>query len=220
MKPDSRLEPAPERTAFDYSLAIAKAGALVFSFLGPGVTLFDLVTAPLRGKRLGNWCEDLRLALNELSQKVDGLTPEALATNDAFVSAFAHATQAALRSHQTEELAALRNALLNVAIGSAPSEDLQIIFLNLVDSFTPTHLQTLAFFQQRDAAVMKGLRSQRDLSDQAVRDLRDRGLINDTRPFIGRNRKTSDSLVELRWEISNLGKQFLAFIKSPGAEKA
>lgn len=146
LKPDPRLEPAPERTAFDYGLAIAKAGTLAFPFFGAGVTLLDLVTAPLRGKRLNDWCEELRLRLNELSQKVDGLTPETLATNDAFVSAFAQATQAALKSHQIEKLEALRNAVLNVAAGSAPDEDLQSIFLNLIDSFTPLHLRLLTQF--------------------------------------------------------------------------
>jgi hypothetical protein len=63
-------------------------------------------------------------------------------------------------------------------------------------------------------------RSQRDLTAQAVRDLRDRGLINDTRPYVARNRDTSDSLVVLHWEASGLGKQFLAFIKLPETEKS
>jgi len=61
LESDSRLEPAPDRTAFDYGLAVAKVGALAFPFLGAGVTLFDLVTAPSRGKRLIDWCEELRL---------------------------------------------------------------------------------------------------------------------------------------------------------------
>jgi len=61
LKPDSQLEPAPGRTAFDYSLAVAKVGTLAFPFFGAGVTLFDLVTASLRGKRLSDWCEELRL---------------------------------------------------------------------------------------------------------------------------------------------------------------
>jgi hypothetical protein len=215
LEPDSRLEPAPDRTAFDYGLAVAKVGALAFPFLGAGVTLFDLVTAPSRGKRLNDWCEELRLRLNEVSRKVDTLTPESLATNDTFVSAFAQATQAAVRSHQTDKLEALRNAVINVAIGNAPPEDLQMIFLNLVDSFTPTHLHVLGFFEKRDVVVLERLRSQLDLADQAVRDLRDRGLINDPRPYVARNRETSDSLVVLQWDITRLGEEFLAFIKSP-----
>jgi len=137
INPDSCLEPAPERTAFDDAVDVAKAVTLAFPFFGAGVTLFDLLTAPLRGKRMQDWCEELRLSLNDLSQTVNGLTPERLAQDNAFVSAFAHASQAAMRNHQTEKLGALRNAVLNVAMGNAPAADVQQFFLALVDSFTP-----------------------------------------------------------------------------------
>src|ERR1035438_9693178 len=115
LNPDQSLEPAPGKTAVDYGLAIAKVASIAFPFFGAGVTLVDLVTAPLRGKRFSDWCEEIRLRLNDLSEKVDGMTPEALAKDDAFFSAFAQATQAALRTHQQEKLDALRNAVLNVA---------------------------------------------------------------------------------------------------------
>jgi hypothetical protein len=183
---DSRLAQVPEPSGFDYSLALAKIGALAFPFLGTGISLFDLVTAPLRNKRFTDWCEQLRLRLNQLSQKVDGLTPQSLATNDAFISAFAQATQAVIRTHQKEKLDALRNAVLNVAVSKAPSEDLQLMFLNLVDTFTPMHLEILASIQSRNRATITHLRDRRDEADQAVCDLRDRGLINDTRPYTAR----------------------------------
>jgi hypothetical protein len=215
LTPDTRLQPAPARSAFDYGLAIAQVGAIAFPFVGAGVKLFDLVTAPLRGKRMSDWCEELRLHLNELSQKVDRLTPETLAKNDAFVSAFAQATQAALKTHQAEKREALRNAVLNVAIGSAPSEDLQLIFLNLVDSFTPTHLGVLRDCQAKGHPNRGEFRKQRDLTDQVVCDLRDRGLVRDTRPLAARDRDSPEALVIYDWEITNLGRQFLEFIKVP-----
>lgn len=213
-EPEQHLEPAPGKTAFDYAVAIAKVGAIVFPFLGPGITLFDLVTAPARGKRLSDWCEQLRLHLNELSEKVDGLTPEALATNEAFISAFAQATTAAIKTHQQEKLAALRNAVLNVSVGRAPSEDLQSIFLNFIDSFAPIHLQVLAYrySKQRPAGPVGAP----EVSDQAVRDLRDRGLLRDTRSYAARDRDLPvGSLITEPWEATSLGEQFLAFIKAP-----
>jgi len=70
LTPSARVEPAPERTAFDDSVLIAKVMTLVFPFLGPGVSLLDIVTAPSRGKRFTDWCEGFRLHFNELSQKV------------------------------------------------------------------------------------------------------------------------------------------------------
>ena len=112
LNPSPDLEPAPGRTAFDWGLSTAKAGTLIFPFLGPGITLFDLLTGPKRGKRMSDWCEDLRQRLNDLSRKVNGLTFEKLADSDAFVSAFAQATTAALKTHQKEKLEALRNAVL------------------------------------------------------------------------------------------------------------
>jgi hypothetical protein len=63
LNPDPRLEFAPGKTAFDYSLAIAQVSAIAFPVLLPGIKPFDLVTAPLRGKRMGEWCEELRLRL-------------------------------------------------------------------------------------------------------------------------------------------------------------
>jgi len=215
LSPDPRLEPAPTRSGFDYGLAIAQVGALAFPFLGAGVKLFDVVTAPLRGKRMSDWCEELRLRLNELSQRVEGLTPEALAASDPFVSAFAEATQAALKTHQAEKLEALRNAVLNVAIGSAPSEDLQRMFLSLVDSFTPTHLAVLRDFATKGQPNRLQFRKQRDLTDQIVSDLRDRGLLRDTRPLAAREMDSPEALVMYEWEVTNFGRQFLEFIKSP-----
>ena len=106
-EPDSPLQPAPGKTAFDYALAIAKVGSLAFPFVGSGIAFFDLVTAPARGKRMSDWCEQLRLCLDDLSAKVEGLTPEALVDSEPFISAFAQATQAALKTHQTDNLEAL-----------------------------------------------------------------------------------------------------------------
>lgn len=147
LNPDPGLEPAPEPTAFDYGLAIAKVAGLAFPHLGLAVGFFDVVTAPARGRRMANWCEELRLLLNELSRKVNRLTPEALAKDEAFISAFAQATQAALRTHQQEKLTALRNAVVNVALGGEPDADRQQQFLALVDRFTTTHLVLLRFFK-------------------------------------------------------------------------
>jgi hypothetical protein len=125
--------------------------SVAFPFVGAGVTLIDLVTAPLRGKRLTDWCEGFRLRFNDLNQKVAGLTPESLAASDAFISAFAQATQAALKTHQQEKLTALRNAVVNVALGREPDIDRQQQFLALVDQFSATHLVLLHFF--KDPAV-------------------------------------------------------------------
>lgn len=139
----------PEATAFDYSVAAAKAISVLISFLipplGSAVSLFDAITAPIRGRRANEWCENLRLSLNALSATVAELTPEKLAASEEFTSAFAQAAQAAIRTHDQEKLEALRNAILNVALNQNPDTDKQAIFLSLIDSLTPVHLRMLKF---------------------------------------------------------------------------
>ena len=221
------MQPAPGRTAFDYGLAIAKASALAFPFVGTGVTLFDLVTAPLRGKRLSDWCEELRLRLNELSQKVDGLTPEALATSEPFISAFAQATQAALKTHDAEKLEALRNAVLNVALAKAPSEDKQLLFVNFVDRFGRLHLRLLAFSEDTEkhggkwvrqgpgtivvhhliSKALPDLASEFQLVNAVVTELGSLGLI-------GVSNAAGPIPTFSKW-ITNLGEEFLRFIREP-----
>jgi hypothetical protein len=79
---------------------------------------------------------------------VEGLTPEKLAVSEPFISAFAHATQVALRTQQQEKLEALRNAVLNVATRATEiDEDRQTAFLSLIDRFTPAHIRILEKFR-------------------------------------------------------------------------
>jgi hypothetical protein len=223
---DPRLEPAPGKTAFDYGVAIAQVGAIVFPALLPGVKFFDLLTAPLRGKRMSDWCEELRLSLNELSQKMAGLTPEALAASDPFISAFALATQAALRTHHAEKLEALRNAVLNVAAGTAPEDHYQTFFLNLVDSLTPTHILMLRQFKlQSSVRIIESpewLKS--NVASQIAKDLLDRGLIgtgpghhlvpNREQLIVGR-----DGVYTFHAMPTLLGSEFLSFITDPAEKK-
>lgn len=209
----------PQPTFEDVAHAGGKGLLSIIPFVGGvGSELVGLLSSPVAQRR-DAWLEDLERRLRELENGVEGFRFDNLGTNEQFVSAVLQATQSALRSHQAEKLDALRNAVLNVAIGTEPFEDLQLIFLNFVDTFTPTHLRVLRFFQDR-GGDLEALRRQRDVSDQAVRDLRDRGLVNDTRPYVARNRDTNDALVMEPWELSNFGRQFLAFITSPERKKA
>jgi hypothetical protein len=118
-------------------------------------------------------------------------------------------------THQAEKLEALRNAVLNIAASKRPAGDLQVIFLHLVDGFTPTHLQVLSHFAGKDRSWADRFRRERDLTDQVVCDLRDRGMLRDTRPYAARGRDDAEALVYYDWEVTNLGRQFLEFIQSP-----
>lgn len=206
-------DPLPEDPSLE---DVGHAAVQAMASLVPGLSnALALILVPPLTQRRDDWLKDLEFRLRELENQVRDFHFDDLHRNEQFVSATLQATQAALRTHQEEKLEALRNAVLNVAVSRGPSEDLQVIFLNLVDSFTPMHLKILRFFYQRDATVLEQMRGQRDLTDQVVHDLDDRGLIQDTRPYIARNRDSSEALVYHQWSVTNLGKQFLAFITSP-----
>jgi hypothetical protein len=70
--------------------------------------------------------------------------------------------------------------------------------------------------EQRAGPTLEKFRRDSDLSDQAIIDLLARGLIRDTRPYSARGRDEGEALIIHRWDISNLGKQFLQFISKVG----
>jgi hypothetical protein len=83
-----------------------------------------------------------------------GMTDEqldALLDDPEFVTVLLRAYQAAARTHEQTKIDALRNAVVNVATGRSPEDDLRLIFLGLVDEFTPAHLSVLAFCRDRHA---------------------------------------------------------------------
>jgi hypothetical protein len=128
--------------------------------------------------------------LTELEEK--GLSLENLQQNEQFISTVMQATQAALRTHVASKREALRNAVLNVAVGQAPDETVQHLLLDFVDSLTEMHFRILQVFH--DATPPPGmsigglanvlehhipsLRGRREIYDQLWKDLYLRGLVS------------------------------------------
>lgn len=114
---DSR-EPFPEPSMVDHADAVARTLlSLVPKVGGPAAKLLDLVIAPPLQRRRVNWFNHLADRLTRLDQAVEGFTVESLTNNEEFITAVSTASQIALRSHNQEKLAALRNAVVNVALG-------------------------------------------------------------------------------------------------------
>lgn len=136
----------PSKSAGDAARSIAKAGLSAIPVIGgPAVELFQNVVQPPLEKRRAIWMARVGEKLQELER--NGLDLESLQENEQFISAAMYASQLALRTHQEEKLTALRNAVTNIAIGQAPEEALQHLFLDFVDSLTEIHLRILKLFQ-------------------------------------------------------------------------
>lgn len=112
------------------------------SVSGPAVEMFNsVITAPIE-KRRHEWMEVVGEGLRWLEEKYEDLR-ERLPTNEAFLNTATLATQAAIRTSNEEKRAALRNAVLNAALPSAPDESKQAIFVSWVDTLTLWHLRLL-----------------------------------------------------------------------------
>jgi len=181
-------------------------------------------------RRLTMWLEDLGTALDNLIAKVEGLEASELPQNEAFVDSALRAARIAGSTANEEKLAALQAAVLNAALPSAPSEDLQQIFLTLVEDLTASHLRLLALLDDPPAYldslgipwpdVLMGGHSgtvervfpewDRSFYDTLARDLHNRGLL------ASGSLHTSVSGHGLRQsQTTALGKQFLSFLRSP-----
>ncbi len=141
-KPEDPHPPKPTRR--DAIIQGVKAG-----ISGPGGILSALLKTPLE-KRRDKWMAAVESALIEIENKVEGFSIDALSENELFVSSVLQATVAAQRTHQEEKLAALRNAVMNIALGKDLDETRTEILLNLIDSLSVWHIRILDLFANPD----------------------------------------------------------------------
>lgn len=215
----------PEQSEGDIAHALAKAGLSMIPVAGgPAVELLQLLVQPPLEKRRAEWMQVIGEKLQRLEEQ--GLDLEDLQGNERFVSAVMHATQAAMRTHVVAKREALRNAILNVAIGQAPDETMQHLLLSFIDDFTEMHLRILKVFHQ--PTVLQGitmgglstvleqaipdLRNRRDIYDQLWKDLYSRGLVNTEGLHVT---MTGNGLGSRR--TTGLGEVLLNFISEPNA---
>jgi hypothetical protein len=119
-----------------------KINISAISYTGdPAKEFYSAIIAKPFNERSGKWIESIAESLKRL----EGCNIEELYYNETFITIVMHASQSAIRNHQEEKLDALRNAVLNSALPNPPEEDLQLIFINLIDSFVPWHLKALYF---------------------------------------------------------------------------
>jgi len=215
----------PAKSKGDVTHALAKAGLSAIPIAGgAAVELFQLLVQPPLEKRRTEWMQAVGEKLQELEEK--GLKLEELQSNERFVSAVMYATQAALRTHDTTKREALRNAILNVAVGQAPDETVQHLLLTFVDDLTEMHLRILKVFHQPPVPqgismgglstvleqAIPDLRNRRDIYGQLWKDLYARGLVSAEGLHVTMSR---NGLAAQR--TTSLGEALLRFVSEPNA---
>lgn len=218
----------PKSSNLDYAHAVTRASLSAIPVIGGPLTeLFQSIVQPPLEKRRNEWTEEVTKRLIDLENQ-GVLQLEDLKDNQEFVSGVTQITQIALRTHIEEKLEALRNALLNIAQGSAPDEVKQQIFLNHIERLTSLHIQLLKVFQDPTpppGMSMGGLmsvvehslphyRNERELVGQAWSDLYSVGLVNTQ----GLNTTMSEGgLAQKR--TNPLGDEFISFISEQGTNE-
>ncbi|HEV2385873.1 MAG TPA: hypothetical protein VGS20_01330 [Candidatus Acidoferrales bacterium] len=221
----TRAESYPEPDGADTMQGIARAGLAAIPVFGGSVTeILSLVLAPAVQLRRDEWFRELADAVDRLEKRLDGFKIENLVQDDAFVSATIQATRIAVATHQREKREMLRNALLNIATGKGPREELQQVYLNAVGDFTASHVKVLQFLWKGNTALRPPitnygqaieqahpeLRGQGDFVQHIMNDLRNRGFSHLSGPSAAHPQHPA---------ITNLGIEFLTFLSAPETQE-
>lgn len=145
--PAEKLPHPPKPDAADARHRVEAAIAQANPVTGVVAAVYGLLTPPLERRRT-EWFEQLWEAMTELQNRLGDFDISQLADDEQFVTAVLHATAVAVRTHQEEKHEALRNAVLNVGAGTAPDDDVQMMFLDAVDSLPASHVRFLSALAQ------------------------------------------------------------------------
>ena len=235
-KEDIREDLAPSYG--DYAHAGVKAG---FSFVpvkgDPISEFFSMVIAPPLEKRRDEWLISIYNELQTLKTDVYEIKIETLKNNEFFISVLYYPTSITMKTHNIEKIQALKNVVIYSAIFPSYEDSLEIIFLNIIDRYTPWHLKLLLKMNgyhptnihemdflviNRGTALNPKIKSdinflfpelhkQPDLEKKVIKDLENEGLIFDR--FITEEATKID--INYRRRTTNLGQKFLQFILYP-----
>ena len=124
---------------------LGAAAGLIVPVVGPAATqaiLKRAIRLPLELRRT-NWFNSLGEGLRELQDRFEGFDPDTLGENEEFVSVVAETTRIAMATHRAEKLEALRNIVLNTAVGLTVDDVSHGTFIALVERFSVLHLRVM-----------------------------------------------------------------------------
>jgi hypothetical protein len=234
-------KPSEKKDSRDLAYQVGKGVLSAIPIAGGALSVVyeSIFSAPIE-LRKQEWLNELADAVLEIQDYVDDLTPEKLAEDPAFITVALQASQIALRNHQKEKLDALRNAVINSALPSAPEENLRIVFLRLIDQYTEWHIRILCYLDdpvvvaQRRQSLPNNpkealgfcfpeLNERKDFTDFIIRELQADGLIKDPTSQSSTSGQDHDG-VNMKTEFvscaTQLGKEFISFVSAKKRSKS
>lgn len=136
--------PPSGKSPGDIAHSVARAASGAVPLLGGAISeIIDTAVAAPAERRMAAWLQCLTDTVNELIDEVDGLTPDAIGKNDAFITAVLSTTRSALLTSRAEKIQILRSVLKTIGGGLAIDEILRNSFLEIVERYTPEHVTLL-----------------------------------------------------------------------------
>jgi hypothetical protein len=210
----------PDDRAYD-------ATRLVLSLFpnGAGTEILSLILAAPVVRRRDEWIVEVASAVDDILNWKEGFTLENLQQNEQFISTLIVATRIATSTHHREKRRMLRNILVKIGTSCNIDEDLQFVYLRLVDDLSPTDVKILEFFWRGNSRIVAinggmmplGNKRQEFVDellpelrgkshvDQIIQDLRSRGLCTAQDITAGMGSQV----------MTNHGIGFLGFILTP-----
>lgn len=222
------MEELPIKEKADHIHDATKAGLNLIPMVGGALaSVFETVFSSPIDKRKEDWLKCLAQTVDQLCEKVEGLTPEKLSNNPEFISIYLQASNIAIRTHSEEKLKALNAAVKNSVLLEGMDESKKMIFLRVIDQMTPLHFKVLHFLTFPEIYIkdldsrqppnhstswgdlrnvwdelFKDIRSSNHLIDIVIVDLKNWGMIH-----IGKFHEASLNSVG-----TGFGKEFVGFI--------
>ena len=117
-------------------------------FLGGASAVFGSLMNPIINDRREDYFQKLLNDYERLTKKIDGFDFEKIIREPKVVDAIIQSSLIAIKTHQEEKRALLRNAVLNISQGINIEDDMQTMYFQWIDELTPTHIQLLSFFNE------------------------------------------------------------------------
>jgi hypothetical protein len=137
----------------------------------------QFIGEPLERRREA-WFTTLGIGVRELQDRLDGFDPATLGQNEEFIDTVAETTRVAMATHRAEKLEALRNAVLNTAIGLTIEEVERGTFIALLERFSTLHLRLMQVLsgplEMPEILAIGGSKAMMPVTDALVAAFRER----------------------------------------------